>query len=194
MLDKILLNTVFLAQATLEAGSMPPGTLVQFDADLLIRIAIQAVNILILTAVLILVLYKPVRKFMHDRAGRIKNDIESARRSNQEAEELRARYQELISNIEKEREEILNQAHRVAVEKSDQILFAAHEEAKYLLTKAESEIKVERENAADDIKMQIIELSTFIASRFVEVSIDRQTQDKYIEEALADWSEYTWQT
>lgn len=194
MLDRILLNIAFLAQTTLETDSMPAGTLVQFDKDLLIKIAIQAFNILLLTAVLILILYKPVRKFMHDRAVRIKNDIDSARRNNEEAEELKMKYQELIDNIEKEREEILNQAHRVAVEKSDQILFAAHEEAKYLLIKAENEIKVERENAADDIKMQIIELSTFIASRFVEVSIDKQTQDKYIEEALADWSEYTWQT
>jgi F-type H+-transporting ATPase subunit b len=189
-----MLNISFLAQtATIEADSMPAGTLVQFDKDLLIKIAIQAFNVLLLTAILILLLHKPVKKFMNDRAGKIKNDIDSARRNNQEAEELKMKYQELINNIEKEREEILNQANRAAVEKSDQILFAAHEEAKYLLIKAENEIKMERENAADDIKMQIIELSTFIASRFVEVSIDKQTQDKYIEEALADWSEYTWQ-
>ena len=189
MLDRIFINIAFLTQN----ADMPPGTLVQFDQSLLIKIAIQWFNIILLTALLIFILYKPVKKYMADRAGRIQNDIESARRNNQEAQELKAQYRELIDNIEKEREDILNQAHRAAVEKSDQVLFAAHEEAKYLLVKAENEIKVERENAADDIKMQIIELSVFLASRFVEISIDRQTQDKYIDEALKEWSEYKWQ-
>jgi F-type H+-transporting ATPase subunit b len=59
--------------------------------------------------------------------------------------------------------------------------------------RAEEEIRIERENAADEIRRQIVEISTLMASRFVQVSIDHDTQDKYIDEALADWSERTWQ-
>ena len=195
MIDRIFMNIVFLAQSAQLAQSeeMPPGTLVQIDKGLLIQIVIRWFNIILLTVLLIFILYKPVKKFMTERAERIKKDIEFAHSNNQEAQELKAQYIEMIENIEREREEILNQAHKLAVEKSDQVLFAAHEEVKYLLIKAENDIKVERENASDDIKRQIIELSTFVASRFIEVSIDRNTQDKYVEEALVDWSEYKWQ-
>jgi len=135
------------------------------------------------------ILYKPVKKFMTDRAERIRDDIDSARLNKEQAMGIKADYQKMIDNIEKEREEILSEAYRAAVKRSDQILFDAQEEAKYLLIKAKDEIKIERENAADEIKMQIIEISNLIASRFVEVSVDQQTQDKYIDEALADWSE-----
>jgi F-type H+-transporting ATPase subunit b len=126
---------------------------------------------------------------MADRAERISNDIDSARFNNEQALEIKANYQKMMDNVEKEREEILSEAYRVAVKKSDQILFDAQEEAKYLLIKAKDEIKIERENAADEVKRQIIEVSTLMASRFVEISVDRQTQEKFIDEALADWSE-----
>lgn len=168
---------------------MPAGSILQFDKALLIKIGIQWFNIILLTVVLVLVLYKPVKKYMSDRAERIKSDIHSARLNNENALELKRKYEKLIDNVEKEREEILSQAHRMAMERSDQILLSARQEAKHMLKKAEDEIEVERENAAEDIKRQIIELSTLMASRFVEVSIDRQTQDRYIEEALADWGE-----
>ena len=169
---------------------MPAGGILEFNTAFLIRIAIQWLNIIILTGVLIYVLYKPVKKFMTDRAGRITRDIDSARRSNEKAREDRAHYERLIANIEEEREVILSEAHRIAVERSDQILLAAREEARHLIARAEDEIRKERENTADEIKRQIIDLSTLMASRFIEVSIDRSVQESYLDELLEDWREW----
>jgi F-type H+-transporting ATPase subunit b len=170
---------------------MPPGSILEFDMAMLIRSAIQWLNIIVLIVFLTYLLYKPVKKFMADRVARINRDIESARRNSEKAREERTHYERLIANIEEEREEILNQAHRVAVERSDQILLAAREEAKHMKAKADDEIRIERENAADDIKNQIIELSTLMASRFVEISIDRETQEKLVSEMLSDWREWS---
>jgi F-type H+-transporting ATPase subunit b len=180
------------AEVTQQAGdSMPGGAILEFNKEFLVRSAIQWLNILLLTAVLIFILYKPVKKYMADRSGRIAKDIESARAYNEKSREEKALYERLITDIEKEREEILNQAHRLAVERGDQILLAAKEEARHLLQKAEEEIRVERENAAQEIKEQILELSLLMASRFVEVSIDKETQDAYVEQALANWGDWT---
>ena len=173
----------------LSAGELPPGGILNFDMQTLVSGGIQWLNIILLAFVLYKILYEPVKKFMGDRAERVVSDIESARLSKEQAAEIKASYQEMIDNIEQEKEKILSDAHRAAVKKSDRILFDAQEEAKYMIAKAHDEIKMERDNASDEIKMQIIEVSSLIASRFVEVSVDRQTQDKYIDEALADWSE-----
>jgi F-type H+-transporting ATPase subunit b len=165
------------------------GGVLALDFETLMRGAIQWFNVILLAAILIKILYQPVKKFMADRTERIKNDIDSARLNNEQSMEIKANYQNMLDNIGKEREEILSEAHRLAVKKSDQILFDAQEEAKYLIVKAKDEIKVERENAANEIRTQIIEISNLIASRFVEVSVDQQVQNKFIDEALADWSE-----
>jgi len=179
-----------LLDRILSAGeSVQPGGIISFDMELLVRLLLQWFNILLVVLILAYILYKPVKNFMAERTERIKGDMDSARLNNEQAMGIKADYQRMVDNIGKEREEILGEAYRVAVKKSDQILFDAQEEAKYLLIKAKDEIKVERENAANEIKMQIIEVSNLIASRFVEVSVDQQTQDKYIDEALADWSE-----
>ena len=170
---------------------MPTGSILEFNKAFLIRSAIQWLNIILLTALLVYLLYKPVKDFMVRRAARIARDIESARRNHEKAKEDKAHYERLIANIEEEREEILNQAHRIAVERSDQILLSAREEAKHLLAKAEDEIRTERENEAEEIKRQIIELSTLMASRFVEVSIDRKTQETYLDEVLENWREWS---
>ena len=140
-------------------------------------------------ALLVYLLRKPVKSFMANRVDRIRDDIDSARINKEQAIENKAEYERMIENIEEEREKILSEAHRAAAKRSGQILLDAQEEAKYLLIKAKDEIKIERENAADEIKMQIIEISALVASRFVEASVGQQTQEKYIDEALADWSE-----
>ena len=170
---------------------MPTGSIIEFNQAFLIRSAIQWLNIILLTIVLIYLLYKPVKKFMAERVARITRDIESARKSSEKAREEKAAYEKLLSNIEEEREEILSEAHRIAVERSDQILLAAREEAKHMLVKAEDEIRMERENATEEIKRQIIELSALMASRFVEVSIDRKAQEAYLDEILENWREWS---
>lgn len=169
------------------AGELPEGTILSFDKSLLVNIGIQWLNIILLTVVLVFILYKPVKKFLQGRTERIKAEIDAARKEREEAMELKEQYEQMISSIEKEREEILRQAHKKAVEKSDQMLFDARHEADAMYGRALSELELERKNVMNEMREQMIEISTLMAGRFVEVSIDRATQDRLIDEAFADW-------
>lgn len=168
-------------------GNAAPGTILHFDKSLIAQLGIQWLNVLILTAVLVLILYKPVKKFMADRTERIKNEIEAARAEREEALEFKEKYERLIAQVEREREEILLQAHKKAMERSDQLLFDARREADAMYDLALAELDTERKNRLDEMKREMIEISMLVASRFVEVSIDRETQDRYIEEAFSEW-------
>jgi F-type H+-transporting ATPase subunit b len=103
------------------------------------------------------------------------------------AMELKEKYEKLIAGIEGEREDILRQTHKKAMEKSDQLLFDARREADVLRNRAMTELELERKNIYDEMKRQMVEISYLMASRFVQVSMDQQTQDRYIEQALAEW-------
>jgi F-type H+-transporting ATPase subunit b len=174
-------------------GGAEEGTILHLDLALICQLAIQWFNVLLITFLLMLILYNPVRKFMTDRAERIKNDIESAKKNNLEALEHKAEYERLIADIAKEREEIIFKAHREAVDEADRILFEAQEAARDLIQKAKDEIRLEHENSADEIRRQIIEVSTLMAARFIEFSMDSATHNRFIDEALEDWSEHKWQ-
>ena len=181
-----LLHSGMLMAAS-AANELPPGTILEFNKTLLIDIGIMWLNVAILTVILIKLLYNPVKKYMSARTQRIQNEIETARRERDEALDLKEKYEKLIGDIEKEREEILRQAHKKAMEKSDQLLFEARHEAELMYNRALADLETERKNVQDEMKKQMIEISIMMASRFVEVSIDRETQDRYIEEAFTDW-------
>ena len=170
----------------LAAAELPEGGIMDF-ANLPAQLLIQLFNVSVLTVVLVLVLYKPVKKFMADRTARIQAEIENADRLRDEAMELKDKYQKLLDGIEAEREEILRSTHKQAVEKSDKLLFDARREIDVLYSRAMAELEEEKKRRLDEMKEQMIEISHLMASRFVRVSIDRKTQDEFIEQALADW-------
>jgi F-type H+-transporting ATPase subunit b len=150
---------------------------------------IQLVNVALLTVVLAYFLYKPVVKYLNTRSERIQNEIEAARKERDEAMEMKERYEVLIAGVENEREEVLHQAYKKAVEKSDQMLFDARREAELLFEKAHMELETEKQNHMDEIKRQIIEISTLMAGKIVEINTDQSVHNRLIEEAMADWRE-----
>jgi len=181
-----MLNVVLAAAASSE---MPEGSILQFDKTLIINTCIQIFNIVVLTVILVKFLYKPVKKFLATRSERIQNEIKAASEERQEALELKEQYEKMLASIEQEREEILHQAYKKAMDRSDQMLFDAQQEAKVLHSRARAEFEDERKNMMDEMKRQMIEISIMMASQFVEVNIDQADHDRYIDEALADWEE-----
>jgi F-type H+-transporting ATPase subunit b len=189
LLHNITSTAIINGQILLSATG---GSLLHFDKRFLIETGIQVFNIIVLTIALICILYAPVRQFLRNRTERIQNDIVAAKSEYQTAQDLKEEYHNKLAEIDQEREEILNQARKKAIERSDQILTAAKKEADTIYHNAMAEIAAERINSEADTKRQLIELSTLIAERFIEVSIDTQTQEKFVDEALAGWEEDLW--
>ena len=185
-----MLDSIFLFSSVFLSADVTPGGIINLDMSLIINGLIHGFNIALLILLLVKLLNNPVRKFMADRAAGIRDDIESARIDRAKAEEMKTDYQGMMDNIEKEREEILKKAHRRADEMHSQIVADAHKAAEDLKAKANSDINIERANIAEDIKKQIIEVSALVAERFILDKIDEETQNKYIDEALADWGEH----
>ena len=157
------------------------------------ELAILYFNIALLSYFLFRVLRKPVGAFLVGRIERIKSSIDSALAKREEAKAFRLEFELLSQNSEQERQDILERTKRLAAERSEHLLKVAEREAAALRQKTEEEIKAEREKSADDIKRQVIELSAMVATRIVEASINQETQQKYLNEAIADWSEHKWQ-
>lgn len=173
-------------------SDLPEGSIISFDAQLLKSILPQIVNVILLTVILGAILYKPVRNFLDQRTENIQNRLDNARDTQNEAEELKEKYEGLIAEIEVEREAVLSSAYKKAMERSDHILQQAKEEADSIYHHAMEELEEERQSVNDEMKRQLIELSTLLAEQFVAVSIDSETQDRLVDEALGDWEESLW--
>jgi F-type H+-transporting ATPase subunit b len=136
---------------------------------------------------------KPAKNMMASRTERIREDLASARLDKAKALEIKADYQSRLEGIDSEREEILKRALRRADDVQNQIMADARRAADDLIAKANSDINIERANAADEIRRQIIEISMLIAGNFLETAVDQEAQNRYIDEALADWGEHKYE-
>ncbi|MDR1515401.1 MAG: ATP synthase F0 subunit B [Synergistaceae bacterium] len=168
---------------------MPEGGIISFDSALLIHIGIQWFNVILLTAVLARILYKPAKKFMDDRAAGIRDHMASAHRANDEARELKAEYEKKLTGIGREREEILSRVERQAALKSEQLVRETKEKAEAMIRQAEETAALELKRGRERLRLETVELASMIAGKFVQASLDEELQKRLADQAFKDYAD-----
>ncbi len=163
------------------------------DSQLLYGVIIQLISTSILVAILNNFLYTPVSEFLQKRKDRVEGSIKEANEKLTAADTLKHEYEIKLAEIEKERTSILEDARAQAKRNEAQIIEQAKTEANNIKSRATSEIEREQEKAKEDIKLQIIEVSSLVASKFIQEKINEQEQSKLIDQVIADLGDAKWQ-
>jgi len=173
--------------------SVPEGRVFGLDQQTLISIGIQLVNGVILALALGFILYKPVKKFMHNRTENIQSRIDSADATMVKAKELIAEYDEKIKNIDRERIEILEEAHLKADDERKFIVEEARREANEVKKHLLDNIAEDKKRLQEETRLHIIELSSLIAQKYITQNINNETLDKIFDETLVQLEAAQWQ-
>lgn len=179
-------NLIFLAQA------VPDGRVFGLDSQTLIQIGIQLLNAILLAAALGYLLYNPVKEFMQKRTDRIQKQMDDAEAAKARAEELIAEYKQKLSEIDREREEILEAARLRAAEERKVIIAEAKQEALEQKQRVSESIAAQKERLKEEARLYIIEAASLMAEKYIAQTIDDQIQDKLFAEALAQLEEAQW--
>lgn len=137
-------------------------------------------------------LFNPVRKMLQGRTEKIAGELEEAKVNMEQAQALKAEYEEKLKDVEKEAEVILSDARRKGLANESQIIAQAKEEAARILERARVEAELEKQKMADDVKKEMISIASMMAGKVVSASIDTTVQDKLIDETLKEMGEGTW--
>lgn len=176
----------------LDAASAPESRVLGFDAQFLQEVGFIWVNTAVLVAVLAFILYKPVKTFMEKRADRIRAQIVSAENTQNEAMALKEEYAQKVQEIDKERIEILDEARKKAIVRSEEIIRDARKEADIIRGHAKSDIALEIERVQHEMNIQLIELSTTMAGTFIKSSLTSDEHERLVSKALADLGDIKW--
>ena len=168
--------------------------LFNLDPQLLHDAVLLAIAVFVMFTFLSYLLFNPVRDMLKKRQDRVKNDIDSAEKANQDAQKLKNDYEDKLRNIHKEEDEILSDARKRALENEAKILDQARAEAANIIARANHQIELEKKKAEDDIKKEIISVASMIAEKVVKEQIDTRIQDSLIDETLKEIGEKTWQS
>lgn len=137
-------------------------------------------------------LFEPAKKVLQNRQDKIKNELDEAQSSMEQANALKAEYEAKLKDIEKEKEEILSEARKNALKNEAEIIAKAKEEAARIMDRAHNEAMLEKQKLADDVKKEMITVASAMAGKVVAASMNTQIQEQLIDETLKEIGDSTW--
>jgi F-type H+-transporting ATPase subunit b len=168
--------------------------LINFDPQWISDVVITGINIFILFFALSYLLFNPARDYLEKRRNKIAGDLQNAKENKEEALALKAEYESRLREINKEAEQILDEARKKAKKQEAEIVAEAREEAGRILARADREIELEKKKALEDVKQEMVSIASMMAAKAMAASIDVKIQDALIEETLKEMGERTWQS
>ncbi len=150
-------------------------------------ILLHIINIFILYYLLRSVLWKPVSRFLADRAARIERERKDAESMLEEAQKQKDLYDQHMKTFEEEGQAVLRESRRQAIEQADEIVVDARTRAEKMLVDARARIGSEKKKAVDEVRSDAALLAVEIASRIlrreVSVSDNEAAADDFFDDA-----------
>jgi F-type H+-transporting ATPase subunit b len=152
--------------------------------DFSLTFIITIINIVILALILRKVLFKPVTKFMAERAIRVQHTIDQAETDKASARKLLAKYDAQLKEAKAEAESIIRSAREQAQTESARILAESKEEASRITALAHANLEAERLAAMALFKAEAAAMVVSAASRLIRRELAGAEQQRYAAEAL----------
>lgn len=166
--------------------------LFNLDFQLITDAALMIIAVFVLFLFLSYFLFNPARKMLEGRQNKIKDELDNAEKSMNDARELKLEYEARLKDIDKEAEEILSEARKKALANAAKIEEEAKADAARIMERARQEAELEKQKAADDVKKEMVSIASLMAGKVVAASIDTAVQESLIDETLKEIGESTW--
>lgn len=135
---------------------------------------VQIINFLLLVLILAKFAYRPIMQMLEERQQKITDNIDSAERIRQEAEELKIGYQEQLAQARVQAQAIVEKAEKLAEEAKQEILQEARIESARILKTVQEEVARERTLALAQLKGEVVALSMAAATKIIEKNMDNE--------------------
>jgi len=147
--------------------------------DFSVTFIITLINIVILFFILKAILFKPVSKFMAERAKKVQDSIDQADKSKSEANKLLMQYQGMMKNANAEAGEIIKTAQKNADVEAGKIIAGGRAAAEALSAAARKQIESERQAMYTRFKLEAAALVMAASARLVQREISGEDNRRY---------------
>ena len=146
-----------------------------------LEIAIHMVNIVVLYLLLRTLVYRPVRKFMQERAQRVQKQLDEAEQTHQQAEALKTEYQQKLAQAEAQAQRCLEEGNQKAAESAAAIVAEANLRAAGIMDTARTEASAVKEKAVEELEPEIADMAVTIAGRILGREVSERDNQELID-------------
>jgi F-type H+-transporting ATPase subunit b len=129
--------------------------------------------------------FGPLQRVMDERREQIRESLEAAEATRDEAARMLAEYQTTLASVRAEAEDILERSRKAGDETKAEIVDEARKQAQRTLDKAQAQIERETRAALAEMKKEVAGLTLAATERVVGKSLDDDDHRRLIDEALA---------
>lgn len=145
------------------------------------------VEVLLLYVLLKKFLFKPIKAIQEKRQAMIDGQMQKAETANAEALAFKDQYEQMISAVHSESDQIIEAAKTRAQKEYDRIVKQANGDAGDILDKAKKNIELEREKAMREMESQVADLALSAASKILSEKTgedsDKALYDRFLDKA-----------
>src|ERR671910_1460901 len=127
-----------------------------------------------------------IQEALDKRANAIRESIESAERTREEADELLAEYRARLKEAREQADEIVARARKAADSAKAQATEEGKSKREELLAAARRDIEAETRRSLDLIRKEVADLTVLTTEKVTRKSLTGDDQKKLVEEALAE--------
>ena len=148
----------------------------------------QIANFFVLLLILRLTLYKPILKMLDERKQKIAEGLNAAEIARAEATAAQANIQDQLAIARKDGQEIVAGAQAIATRIQAEAREQSNRDRDVALERARTEIQLERDRAIAELRGEFADITVSAAEKVINQSLDRQSHQRIIDEALAESS------
>lgn len=151
------------------------------------NIIFTVINLLILFVAMRFVFFKPIKKVIEERQKEADKQLDDAAAKQEEAEGLKAQYNESLLGIEEERKQTIANARKDADAEYQRIINNAQNEARQIRDTAENDAKKEKDkiikNAEKEIADMVVDAATKVVGTQSGAKIDSSLYNEFLGKA-----------
>jgi F-type H+-transporting ATPase subunit b len=149
---------------------------------------ITIINIAVLFFILRALLFKPVTKFMAERAKRVQDSIDQAKKDREEAKALLAEYENKLKEAQAQAGEILKNARESAERQAKMIIAEGKQKAEDTVNSALKQIETEHKAALSQFKLEAAALVMAVSAKLAAKDFSGDDNRRYVNMLLDELS------
>jgi len=147
---------------------------------------IVILNFILLLIVLNKLLYKPIKQFLIERQQKISDDIDGAKASRKEAEQLVIEKEGKLKESAEEIRMMKNAAKRDAESQATEIVKSAKKQEKKIMKDTEDQLQNEKTKVMHEIEGELATMISDLSGKVISGKLDGKDDEELIKKMLAE--------
>jgi F-type H+-transporting ATPase subunit b len=144
----------------------------------------QLINFLIVLVILWRFVYRPIVKMLDERSEKIEKSIKQADEIEKRVSEIEKEKNDVITQAQKQAQEIIEKAHIQGQSRQDEIIKAAKREVERIIEKGKIQLSEEKTVMMRELRKDIIDISVKAATRILQDQVDEAKSKSLAEETV----------